>query len=129
MEPKFAVYSKQYGIQFLDQYSLREFSFGVSKEHYIDESCSYYPINDKDVFLMQYVGIKDLDNKEIYEGFILEFNHGANQTIAVVVYDAPAFCLRIINSPMYRKDVIVQWDLSWFKDPRIIGNIYEGYTK
>lgn len=86
--------------------------------------------SDKKRFLWeQYIGIKDSEGKEIYSSFIIEFNHGGKRTVAEVTYEAPAFCLRIIESHFYTKGVVILWDQLFFKNPKIIGNIYEGYTK
>ena len=77
--------------------------------------------SDDDVELMQYTGLKDKNDKEIYEGDILFFRD-ENMKYIVVWQDA-AFIIKSIEIRKYSEK------MCWLDDTEIcceiIGNVYE----
>ena len=77
--------------------------------------------SDDDVELMQYTGLKDKNDKEIYEGDILFFRD-ENMKYIVVWQDA-AFIIKSIEIRKYSEK------MCWLDDTEIcyeiVGNIYE----
>ena len=74
------------------------------------------PWNINEKYIMQYTGLEDGNNKEIYEGDILESSNGGNSFKEKVHWDIDQF--RVGN---YEPD-----GLSYFsKNCKVIGNIYE----
>ena len=74
-----------------------------------------------DVELMQYTGVKDKNDKEIYEGDILFFRD--ENTKYVVVWQDTAFIIKSIEIRKYSEK------MCWLDDTEIcceiVGNIYE----
>ena len=102
-----------------DRYCFDWSWFGVSTEHYLDDSAGVYPIDESVYKLMQFTGLQDKNGKDIYEGDIIR----DNEYILIIVWDNTycSFCLDR-KGWMYRH---------WFgescdpKDCEIIGNVHQ----
>ena len=77
-------------------------------------------LEDMDVELLEYIGIKDNNNEEIYEGHIVEISHNDTKYVSDIRFLHGSFCVNQYGTyfPMFSLarpgDVI-----------SIIGNIYE----
>ena len=75
--------------------------------------------------IMQYTGLKDKNNKEIYEGDIIQWEEDGKKHTAEVIFDCGSFCYDECL-PIYVRvnhPVGILYDLN---NPKIVvGNIYE----
>ncbi len=96
------------------------------EETEIDFECSF-----EDVELMQYTGLKDQNNAEIYESYIVkfdpqspcgdEFYNPRDGEIGEVIFDFGSFVVR----PIDKKRESLRFSLSELGDWVVVGNIYE----
>ena len=96
------------------------------EETEIDFVCSF-----EDVELMQYTGLKDQNNAEIYESYIVkfdpqspcgdEFYNPREGEIGEVILDFGSFVVR----PIDKKREDLRFSLSELGDWVVVGNIYE----
>nr|DAS68488.1 MAG TPA: YopX protein [Caudoviricetes sp.] len=96
------------------------------EETEIDFECSF-----EDVELMQYTGLKDQNNAEIYESYIVkfdpqspcgdEFYNPREGEIGEVILDFGSFVVR----PIDKKREDLRFSLSELGDWVVVGNIYE----
>ena len=96
------------------------------EETEIDFECSF-----EDVELMQYTGLKDQNNAEIYESYIVkfdpqspcgdEFYNPRDGEMGEVIFDFGSFVVR----PIDKKREDLRFSLSELGDWVVVGNIYE----
>lgn len=80
-------------------------------------------LNNSSFILQQYIGIKDLKGKEIFEGDIIRgINYRGNKIIQPIIWHRSGWYAGYIND--LDKDMIVD-SLDSITDIRIAGNIYE----
>lgn len=77
-------------------------------------------IEDQKAPLMQYIGIKDMNGVEVYEGDIVELANGSNFYIGTIIFSDTYFCIKYKSK--YRE---VDYEYFFSAQFRVIGNIYE----
>ena len=75
------------------------------------------PWADKEPILMQYIGMKDKNGKEIYEGDIIKTNRG----LSIVQYEEYGY-LPFMDQVINCSDAFYCWNFAWYL---VVGNIYE----
>lgn len=92
-----------------------------------------FSMDFKDLKLMRATGIKDKNNKDIYEGDILHWidkNEKSDGSLedTVIVYWSDDFLARVVVGTEWTEDTEIQY-LFEYNNPgelEVIGNIYEG---
>ena len=95
-----------------------------NKEIAVKDFGTYHFFRIKDIELMQYIGLKDKNNKEIYEGDIVLVKPGGTSTWykTVVKFKEGAFIASLIDGEDYIYIFNRGFDSNDFE---IIGNIYK----
>jgi len=83
---------------------------------------------NKQVILMQYTGLKDKNDKEIYEGDIVKYENNIESGIAIVeaFFNTANFHFRWIEQKTETPSIFTSTDyLGCNEELEIVGNIYE----
>ena len=104
---------------------------GVLKEIYFDENNWN---EDKDGVLMQYIGLKDKNGKEIYEGDILQYNQNSsydnmnfivkwsNESLGWVFQSGSGEVLLNNNTPNGKRFNLIEVKGNIFENPNLLDN-------
>lgn len=118
---KFRIFDKgNLNLNYPDGYVLENTWFGVTTEHYLDEShVKDYPMKSNSYILMQFTGLKDKNGKEIYEGDIIRYD----VIVGEVRYNSQFCRFEIIHK---KPNKIIQSSFIEFDiyELEIIGNIH-----
>lgn len=102
------------------------YDYGASGVPIMEENLGLLLKNSGE-YIMQYVGIKDKDGKEVYEGDIIlkrcEYNRQTYECWYEVIYNETGFYLKLINSYAdVKSGVVVSFP---YGEIYVVGNIYE----
>lgn len=82
---------------------------------------TYYRANKNGYILMQYTGLKDRNEKEIYEDDIVK--DGYDEPLGRVIFEEGCFVIEILDGRGYTH--YPETRIMHFEECEIIGNIYE----
>lgn len=105
-----------------------EDDYAVVRGEYADEYTPDEEVKISDGILMQCTGLKDKNEKLIYEGDIIKYEEEeSNWNLTQIGFRDGQFCF-IINAGMkeeYCESLLNDWNEEWQPDFEIVGNIYE----
>ena len=121
MKPKFRAWTEEGKVMYYDVYPFRDDTLLLSYD-----KIAFDEVPASDFILMQSIGLKDKNNKEIYEGDIVKYKSGCNTYTEEVAYDKnfARFGVRGANTDI----IFTFWELADDVDLislEVVGNIYE----
>lgn len=121
MKPKFRAWTEEGEVMYYDVYPFEDDTLLLSYDE-----IAFDEVPASDFILMQSTGLKDKNEKEIFEGDIVKYKIGCNTYTEEVAYDKnfARFGVRYANADI----IFTFWELAEDIDLsslEIIGNVYE----
>lgn len=92
--------------------------FTSDKKHFYETT---YNLNDKDIKLLRYIGVKDKNGIEIYDGHVVKHKYRFGNGIGIVQDTAPKTTLK---HPV-KNEICDEFEWYEWEEFKVIGNIYE----
>ena len=122
-EVKFRSYNTETKKMYYDfDQKIKEVELGKSIHLFVYETGLHFKS------LMQYIGIKDIKNNDVYEGDILEVGENLIAEIVFIGLNTKDYGDEIhsaFHAKVYRHDKIIPIDSYFHNNCKVIGNIYE----